>query len=71
MKKELLIGIGIGAALVAPFTGTNASSLLFGLLVLACPLMMVFMMSGHRHGHGRGPASHDDRSGDDDFVKSN
>ena len=33
----------------------NASSLLFLLLVLACPLMMVFMMrghGGHAHGHG-------------------
>ena len=50
MKKELLIGIGIGAAAVALFTGANASSLLFGLLILACPLMMVFMMRGHDHG---------------------
>lgn len=55
MKKELLIGIGIGAVVVALFTGANASSLLFGLLVLACPLMMVLMMTGHGHG-GR----HDD-----------
>ena len=52
MKKELFIGIGIGAVVVALFTGANASSLLFGLLVLACPLMMVFMMGGHGH-HGR------------------
>lgn len=32
------------------------------LLVLVCPLMMIFMMFGmkgsHSHGHGRGQASH-------------
>ena len=50
MRKELLIGIGIGAVVVALFTGANASSLLFGLLVLACPLMMFFMMGGHDRG---------------------
>ena len=65
MKKELLIGIGIGAVVVALFTGANASSLLFGLLVLACPLMMVFMMGGHGHG----ATHHDDHSGSDDLVK--
>lgn len=65
MKKELLIGIGIGAVVVALFTGANASSLLFGLLILACPLMMVFMMGGHDHG-----ANHDDHSGSDELVKS-
>jgi hypothetical protein len=66
MKKELLIGIGIGALVVALFTGANASSLLFGLLILACPLMMVFMMGGHGHG----PAPHEDRSGSDELTKS-
>ncbi len=65
MKKELLIGIGIGAVVVALSTGANASSLLFGLLVLACPLMMVFMMGGHGHGAPR----HDDHSGSDELVK--
>ena len=64
MKKELFIGIGIGAVVVALFTGANASSLLFGLLVLACPLMMVFMMGGHGQG-----ANHDDHSGNDELVK--
>ena len=57
MKKELFIGIGIGAVIVALFTGASASSLFFGLLILACPLMMVFMMGGHGHG-GR----HDDNT---------
>lgn len=67
MKKELLIGIGIGALVVALFTGANSSSLLFGLLILACPLMMVFMMGGHDHNHG--PSTHDDRSGSDELTK--
>ncbi len=31
--------------------GVPASTLLFGALVLACPLMMVFMMGGMRGGH--------------------
>ncbi len=28
--------------------------LFFGALVLACPLMMFFMMRGHGHGHASG-----------------
>lgn len=51
MKKELLIGMGIGAGAVALLAGANASSLLSGLVVVACPLMMVFMMHGNGHGH--------------------
>jgi hypothetical protein len=31
----------------------NASALLFLLLVLACPLMMIFMMRGHSHDSGQ------------------
>lgn len=65
MKKELFIGIGIGAVVVALFSGANTSSLLFGLLILACPLMMVFMMGGHGHG-----ANHQDHhSRGDELVK--
>ena len=40
----------------------NASTLLF-LLILACPLMMVFMMrghGGHSHSHGSDGGSHHD-----------
>ena len=37
----------------------NASSFLLLLLVLACPLMMVWMMrGGHGHGHGHGQSDH-------------
>lgn len=30
------------------------------LLLLACPLMMIFMMFGHGHKHGVNHANHDD-----------
>ena len=32
--------------------GVPAQTLLFAALVLACPLMMIFMMSGMHGGHG-------------------
>lgn len=32
--------------------GVPMTTLLFGLLVLACPLMMMFMMGGMHGGHG-------------------
>jgi hypothetical protein len=35
------------------FAGVPLQTMLFGLLVLACPLMMMFMMGGHG-GHGGG-----------------
>lgn len=35
------------------------SNLLLFLLILACPLMMIFMMRGHR-GHGHGGHAHGD-----------
>ena len=35
----------------------TASTLFFLVLVLACPLMMIFMMRGG-HGHGGGHAGH-------------
>lgn len=44
------------------FAGVPLQTILFGLLVLACPLMMMFMMGGHGksgdqdrdHHHGSG-----------------
>lgn len=51
MKKELLIGIAIGAGAVALFAGASASSLLFAALILACPVMMLFMHHGGEGGH--------------------
>jgi hypothetical protein len=40
--------------------GVPASTLLFGALVLACPLMMLLMMGGMHGGHG-GADRHDAR----------
>lgn len=39
------------------------SQYLFLLLVLACPLMMVFMMRGHGHGAGHGKSGHTGHAG--------
>jgi hypothetical protein len=41
--------------------GVPAQTLLFGALVLACPLMMMLMMGGMHggHGHGHGGAGSD------------
>jgi len=36
------------------------SQYLFLLLVLACPLMMIFMMRGHGHGAGHGQSDGED-----------
>jgi hypothetical protein len=46
------------------FAGVPVQTILTGLLVLACPLMMMFMMGGHgSHGgsdhHAGGAAEHD------------
>jgi hypothetical protein len=49
----LVVVIGIGFVLAVVSSGTNPLSFLPFLLILACPLMMIFMMSsmGHNHGH--------------------
>ncbi len=41
------------------------STILLFLLILACPLMMIFMMRGHGHGHGGhgGHGGHDQTDG--------
>ena len=66
MNKQLLLGIAIGAGVIALMAGVSVPSLFYGLLFLACPLMMVFMMGGHGHG----AAHHDDHSGSGELVKS-
>jgi lipopolysaccharide export LptBFGC system permease protein LptF len=63
MKKELLIGLAIGAGAVALLSGASATSLLFPALILACPLMMMFMMRGG-HGGESGHSEHDDQRAD-------
>lgn len=40
------------------FAGVPVTTLLVGLAVLACPLMMMFMMGGHG-GHGGSTNEHD------------
>jgi hypothetical protein len=47
--------------------GVPASTVLYGALVLACPLMMVLMMGGMHDDHGAGPVArgHDDPAADD------
>jgi hypothetical protein len=59
MKRQQLPLYAIAAAtlvvgLVA--LGVPASTLLYGALALACPLMMMFMMGGMHGGHD--PATH-------------
>jgi anti-sigma factor RsiW len=53
VSKGTMIGVALAAAAVV-LAGVPVGRLLPVLLVLACPLMMVFM---HRGGHGR-HASH-------------
>ena len=54
----LWYGAAVLAAVVIAFVlGAPASLVLIGLVVLVCPLMMLFMMGGG-HGHG---ANDDDR----------
>ncbi len=44
--------IGIGALLILPSLGISIGALFTFLLVLACPLMHLFMMRGGHGGHG-------------------
>jgi hypothetical protein len=53
--------VGLGALFVVPALGISIGTLLTFLLVLACPLMHLFMMRGGHgghggHDHGAGPA---------------
>ncbi len=57
MNKQLILGIAIGAAAVALIADAPVTSLLYGLLFLACPLMHLFMHHGHG-GHGGSQGHH-------------
>lgn len=70
MPTLVLAGaIVVGAAVLA---GVPLASLLFPLILLACPLMMIFMMRGMNHGDGssgqdsgHGAGCHDDHASHD------
>ena len=63
MKRQHMMWYGaalIAAVLVALTLGAPASTVLLALVVLACPVMMMFMM-GNMHGGGpRSGTGHDD-----------
>lgn len=44
--------VGLGALLILPSLGISIGSLFGFLLILACPLMHLFMMRGGHGGHG-------------------
>jgi uncharacterized membrane protein len=53
MKRQHLGWYAIALAILIAgltFAGVPVQTTLFGLLVLACPLMMMFMMGGHGGG---------------------
>ena len=62
MIKPILIGVGI--LFVLGLAGLPVLTYVPLLIVLACPLMMIFMMVGMNHGHDHGeqqdhsPATH-------------
>jgi|SoiMethySBSTD1v2_1073268.scaffolds.fasta_scaffold193182_4 DUF2933 family protein len=70
MKREHLPLYAIAPAILIvglAFAGVPVQTILFGLLVLACPLMMLFMMGGHGgpggHGGDAGPSQGVDQRG--------
>lgn len=76
MKRHHLVTVGVAAvALVVGMLlgGTSIRSLFVPLLLLACPLMMFFMMRGHGDGHAGGQMrpDHDARQlGDDTEARA-
>lgn len=64
MKRQHLPMYAVALAILVvglAFAGVPVQTMLFGLIVLACPLMMIFMMGGH--GGDAGSGRHDDRPG--------
>ncbi|MCE7004624.1 DUF2933 domain-containing protein [Kibdelosporangium philippinense] len=65
MKRQHLPLYAIALAILIvglAFAGVPVQTILFGLLVLACPLMMMFMMGGH--GGNGGSGQHTDHPGE-------
>jgi len=62
MKRQDLGLYAIALAILIAglaFAGVPLTTMLFGLLVLACPLMMMFMMGGHGGNGGSDGQRHD------------
>lgn len=57
MVKPMLIGIGV--VLVLGLAGLPVLDYLPLLILLACPLMMIFMMGAMGHGQGQSGKPHD------------
>ncbi len=57
--KYMILG-GAGLVGVALLFGVPLQSALFLGIVLACPLMMIFMMGGHGGGHDHGQTDRKD-----------
>jgi hypothetical protein len=57
MIKPMLIGVGI--LFVLGLAGLPVLTYVPLLIILACPLMMMFMMGGMNHGGGQQGAKHD------------
>lgn len=72
-----MLGIGTIAAVALVISGVPLATLVLPLVVLACPLMMIFMMRGLGHadgqgqgGHGAGcHGGHDERPGSDSSAR--
>jgi hypothetical protein len=66
MKRQHLGLYAIALAILIvglSFAGVPLNTMLLGLLLLACPLMMMFMMGGHG-GHGGGHGGSDEQRHD-------
>ena len=64
MKRQQLPLYAIALAILVvglAFAGVPVQTMLFGLIVLACPLMMMFMMGGHGGHGGSGQDGHSDQ----------
>lgn len=57
MIKPMLIGVGV--LFVLGLAGLPVLNYVPLLIILACPLMMMFMMGGMNHGGGQQGAQHD------------
>jgi peptidoglycan/LPS O-acetylase OafA/YrhL len=67
MKSQYLPLYAIALAILIvglAFAGVSVPTILFSLLVLACPLMMMLMMGGGHGGHGEGSDEHARGAGD-------